>query len=168
MKRTKLRLVLCCLYLAAVLGFIWGNSLMPGKESGELSGWVCSLVNTVLALLRIDTELGVHLLRKAAHFTEFAALGVGFGWLFGMIFRHRSRSKPQWYRFGRYYLPLLCGAGAACVDECIQIISPDRCCSIWDMALDTYGVIIGIALVTVGHLLVKLLKEKIQRNRRAA
>lgn len=132
MKRTNKRLALCCALLAAILAFIWGNSAMPGETSGALSGWVGKLLSKVLPFLA--TENGLHILRKLAHFSEFAALGMTLGWLFGM-----SVKRPLW----RYALPLLCGAAVACIDETIQIFSPGRYCSIADVGIDCAGVLTG-------------------------
>ena len=132
MKRTKTRVALCGAFLAAILAFIWGNSAMPGEASGALSGWAGTLLGKLAPFL--STEAGLHFLRKAAHFSEFAALGMTLAWMFGMISRRRL-----W----QYSLPLLCGAAAACIDETIQIFSPGRYSSITDVLIDCSGVLTG-------------------------
>lgn len=136
MVRTKKRLTLCSIFLVAILAFIWGNSAMPGQTSGALSGWVGELLSKVLPFLA--TENGLHFLRKAAHFSEFAALGMVLSWLFGMVSRRKS-----W----QYSLPLLCGGAAACIDESIQIFSPGRYSSIIDVLIDCSGVLTGILVL---------------------
>jgi VanZ family protein len=93
----------------------------------------------------------MHLLRKAAHFTEFTALGMGFAWLFGMLSQRRVFAMT---------LPLLCGSCAAAIDETIQIFSPDRGPSIKDVGLDTAGVITGIVLVMILHALIARFKGR--------
>lgn len=152
MKRTKLRLALCIAFLVAVLAFIWGNSLLPGKDSGELSGFVGALLQTILPFLDLSTERGMHLLRKAAHFSEFAALGMGFTWLYGMLCKKRLPSL---------LLPLVCGAAAASIDETIQIFSPDRGPSIKDVGIDTAGVLAGIVCLTLVHMLYLKIRKKL-------
>jgi VanZ family protein len=149
MKHTKKRLALCYALLTMILAFIWGNSAMPGETSGALSGWLGDLVGKVLPFF--TTEQGGHILRKLAHFSEFAALGAVLGWLFGMIAR-----KPLWQRA----LPLLCGAAAACIDETIQIFSPGRHCSIIDVCIDCSGVLTGTLILTVLYYLICHLKNK--------
>ena len=144
MKRTKTRLWLCGALIAFLLAFIWGNSLLPGEDSGELSGFVGDLLQALLPFLNLNSETGMHLLRKAAHFTEFSALGISFAWLWGMLL-----SK----QFPRLALPFLCGSCAAAIDETIQLFSPDRGPSIKDVALDASGVLTGVILLTVLHLL---------------
>ncbi len=151
MKRTKGRLALCSVYLIAVLAFIWSNSLLPGQQSGEVSGFVGDLLKKLLPFLRLDGDRGMHLLRKAAHFTEFTALGMGFAWLFGMLSQRRVFALT---------LPLLCGSCAAAIDETIQIFSPDRGPSIKDVMLDTSGVITGIVLVIILYTLIARFKGR--------
>lgn len=151
MKKTTARLCLCGLYLAAVLAFIWGNSLLPGEDSGELSGFVGSLLQKLLPFLNLSSEQGMHLLRKAAHFSEFAALGLGFGWLFGMLCRKRLPALA---------LPLLCGVSAAAIDETIQIFSPNRGPGIVDVAIDSAGVLAGILVLTLVHWVFRKIRQK--------
>ena len=142
MKRSTPRLLINGVITLGLLCFIWGNSLLPGKDSGELSGFVGTLLQKLLPFLNLQSETGMHLLRKAAHFSEFAALGMSFSWLFGML-----SGKKAWY----LSLPLICGAAAAAIDETIQLFSPDRGPSIKDVGIDTCGVITGIAVLSLLH-----------------
>ena len=142
MKRSTPRLLINGVITLGLLCFIWGNSLLPGKDSGELSGFVGTLLQKLLTFLNLQSETGMHLLRKAAHFSEFAALGMSFTWLFGML-----SGKKAWY----LSLPLICGAAAAAIDETIQLFSPDRGPSIKDVGIDTCGVITGIAVLSLLH-----------------
>ena len=142
MKRTLPRLLLCIGMTVAVLAFIWGNSLLPGEDSGELSGFVGTLLQKILPFLRLDTGTGMHLLRKAAHFTEFAALGWCFTWFYGMLVKRQLTGM---------LLPFFSGFAAAAIDETIQRFSPDRGPSIKDVALDTTGVLAGVLLLTLIH-----------------
>lgn len=153
MKKTKLRLFLCCIGLAAILAFIWGNSAMPGEESGELSGFVGEILCKLLPFLALDTEEGMHVLRKVAHFSEFAVLGVFFAWFWGML-----ACKP----ILRYSLPLPCGICVAAIDETIQIFSPGRYCSIKDVAIDSSGVITGVLVLCVAVYLFHKCKKDAQ------
>ena len=142
MKRSIPRLLINSVITLGLLCFIWGNSLLPGKDSGELSGFVGMLLQKLLPFLDLQSETGMHLLRKAAHFSEFAALGMSFTWLFGML-----SGKKAW----SLSLPLICGATAAAIDETIQLFSPDRGPSIKDVGIDTCGVIAGIAVLSLLH-----------------
>lgn len=135
MVKTGKRLTLCGILLTGILIFIWGNSAMPGETSGALSGWVGALLSKIAPFL--STENGLHFLRKAAHFSEFAALGMILSWLFGMLLR-----RWPW----PCLLPVLCGATAACIDETIQIFSPGRYSSMTDVLIDCSGVVTGILI----------------------
>ena len=141
-KRTKPRLIVSGAMIIGILCFIWGNSLLPGKDSGELSGFIGTLLQKLLPFLDLQSEQGMYLLRKAAHFSEFAALGFSFAWLYGMLSRKRIWSLA---------LSLVSGATAAAIDETIQLFSPDRGPSIKDVGIDTCGVIAGICVLTLLH-----------------
>ena len=148
MERTNTRLTLCCILLTAILAFIWGNSALPGQESGALSDWVGDFLSKFLPFL--TTERGLHFLRKAAHFSEFAALGMTLSWLFAMVSRHKV-----WRRS----LPLLCGAAAACIDETIQIFSPGRYSSIVDVLIDFSGVLTGCLVLLLAFTLISHIRK---------
>ena len=137
MIRTDRRIRICTALLIANLCFIWGNSLLPGEISGALSDWVKSILEAILPGDGISTP-GGGLLRKLAHFTEFAALGIWLFWLFSMLGKHRS-------------LALLCGTLAACMDETIQIFVPDRGPGLRDVIIDTCGVVAGMMLLQIGY-----------------
>lgn len=149
MIKSKIRLTLCGMLLVSILAFIWGNSAMPGEDSGALSDWVGALLGKIAPFL--TTEAGLHFLRKTAHFSEFAALGMVLGWLFGMTVAHRIWT---------YLLPLLCGTAAACIDETIQIFSPGRYSSLVDVAIDCSGVITGIGVLYLFFYLFRHLRRK--------
>ena len=150
MKRTTPRLWISGFIILSLLCFIWGNSLLPGEDSGELSGFVGQLLQKLFPFLDLESGTGMHLLRKAAHFTEFAALGFSFAWFYGMLSKKRLWSLA---------LPLISGASAAAIDETIQLFSPDRGPSIKDVGIDTCGVIAGILVLTLLHWVLKRIKS---------
>lgn len=137
MIRTDKRLRLCTALLICNLIFIWGNSLLPGEVSGAFSDWVKSVLSRIFAGGEEDSS-GGGLLRKAAHFTEFAALGMCLAWLHGMLEKGKLR-------------PFLWGVLAASVDETIQRFVPDRGPSVKDVCIDSAGVLAGIILLWIGH-----------------
>ena len=148
MKRTKIRMGLAIALTAVLLVFIWGNSLLPGEVSGAFSQWVKDLLSRLFGRLPGDPQVGHGLLRKLAHFTEFACLGVSLCWLLSMLKQ-------------KFYIPLLCGFLVACTDETIQCFIPDRGPAIKDVAIDTAGVAVGIALLLV----VAAIYHKIKNNK---
>ena len=138
MKKTQKRLRLCKWLIGLLLCFIWGNSMLPGKISGAFSDWVKGILAMLFPGEVPGVTTGGGLLRKLAHFTEFAALGASLAWLFGMLKKGKLR-------------PLLYGFGAACVDETIQLFVPDRGPSLKDVGIDTCGILTGMILLTIGH-----------------
>lgn len=116
------------------LAFIFGNSLLPAEASAAISGSVKAILSWLFPMDGIAAEgTGDSLLRKIAHFAEFACLG--FLLLHGM--RTFRMPKP-------FLSALLLAFLAACIDETLQLFSPGRAASIWDVLLDTAGSLTGI------------------------
>ena len=141
MVKSRKRLTLCITLLILNLAFIWGNSLLPAQVSRAFSGFVRNILAAILPAGGSDQVGDGHgLLRKLAHFTEFACLGLLLSWLVRML-----RSK-QWEHI---LLPLLIGALVAAVDETIQLFVPGRGPGILDVGIDTLGVTLGIVLINL-------------------
>ena len=142
MIRTSRRLNIARTLLICLLVFIWGNSLMPGEISGAISDWVKELLAKFLPTGLEEEDDGGHLIRKLAHFTEFACLGLLLTWLFGMMGEKKGHL---------FCMPLLFGMMAACMDETIQVFTPDRGPSPIDIWIDTCGVAAGIMILILGY-----------------
>ncbi len=129
--------------------FIWGNSLMSAEASRAISTFVRDVLNFLLGgVTSGEGQLsGDGLLRKIAHFTEFASLGLLLSWLFGML------QKKKTY-------PFLCGAMAACIDETIQLFVPERGPGIKDVLIDISGVLTGMIILHLGHTYLKSKRNK--------
>ena len=141
MIRTPTRLRLCVTLMVCNLVFIWGNSLLPGEISGALSDWLKDLVAPLLGWDQ-EGSGGGGLLRKVAHFTEFACLGVCLRWFWGML--NVKRFKPFLFALG-------CAVAVACIDETIQIFVPLRGPGIKDVCIDTAGALTGIGILTLAY-----------------
>jgi len=150
MIRTEKRIRLCTFFLIANLALIWGNSLLPGSQSGEMSGGVMAFLMEVFRIPSAYEETVHTLIRKAAHFTEFACLGALLTWLHGMAGKKGT---------GLWCPALLFGILAAMVDETIQMFTPDRGPSVLDVWIDTSGVIFGMTALILGHHLYKRIKR---------
>lgn len=149
MIRTKFRLRLCITLIVCNLAFIWGNSLLPGEISGAFSDWVKDLMAPLFGWTEEGGSGG--LLRKIAHFTEFAALGVCLRWLLGMMDTKRCY---------QLLIPLAVAFGVACIDEIIQIFVPLRGPGIKDVLIDTAGATLGIVILSlIQHLKSKSLED---------
>ena len=135
--------------------FIFSWSIKPGGVSSSESSSVLLFLQQSLSALGLPAALLTeHLVRKLAHFTEYAGLGI---LLFlcahfsaSEIFLCRRHTKLQ----GRSYyflLPLV-----PCIDECIQRFSPGRSASPLDVLLDMAGAVFSVFLMYTGfHLFTK-------------
>lgn len=133
-----------------VLAVIWGNSCLPGDESGALSG---ALLVWLLKVMPFLGWMDGFIIRKLAHFCEFALLGC----LLGLTFRsHGAGRRTFWYA------PASLSLAAACVDETIQIVSPGRYSSLADVWIDFAGSISGLIFLSV--LLIALNSMKSMRK----
>ena len=132
MTRKDKQLRLARWLLVLNLAVIWGNSLLPGEVSGAVSGFVRDMLSWLFPAGG-DPATGHGLLRKLAHFTEFACLGGLLTWILSLL------HKP---------VPMALGIGflAACIDETIQLFAPDRGPAFTDVLLDTAGVFAGLCV----------------------
>lgn len=144
----KKRKALCCALIALNLALIWGNSTLPGGVSMELSDGFLALLSQGLPALAV---IGSILIRKLAHFSEFACLGLLLGWLL----------SPEG-GFRGFAAPALLGTLAACVDETIQRFVPGRESSLIDVWIDIGGVCAGILLLRLGYCCIRRRKERKQ------
>ena len=150
MIRTDKRLRLCAALLILNLAFIWGNSLMSAEASLAFSNWVKSLLDFLSGAPESGVE-GSGLLRKVAHFGEFACLGMLLTWLAAMV------GERGLHLFA---MPLFGGMAAACVDETIQVFVPNRGPGLIDVWIDTCGTAAGMMLLLIGHHYIQKRKHK--------
>lgn len=151
----RLLLWLCTLGVAAM---IFGFSAQSGEVSGSVSGRV---VAEVIDLVDVDYSTRTpaeqesiysfvdHLVRKAAHFAEYALLG---------FFLRLLAGSYRWRRPTR--LCLLLGALYAGTDEVHQLFIAQRAAMWQDVLLDSTGVLAGITLAYALLTLNKRWKER--------
>ncbi len=141
---TKLKYVFIVLTILCI-GFIWTNSSMDAEHSSGIS---FALVEFINDLFNINITEGI--IRKLAHFTEFA----GLGYLITSDFYFYDHDiKKCWHCIA--FLGLL----TACVDETIQIFSAGRNSSVTDIWIDFSGVCCAIA---VTYILYKFINKRIK------
>lgn len=136
MNRRKCLIALVTALVLLNLAFIWGNSLLPATESAKVSRGVLSWLKDIFAIFG---EHGEKVLRKMAHMTEFASLGLLLFCLGRLLGRSPVREA------------LLTGLAAACIDECIQLFVPGRSGSPVDVTIDFIGVSLGIIAAAIGQ-----------------
>ena len=130
--------------IAANLALIWGNSLLPGASSDAVSGGVLAFLGQFLPFLL--TEAGHTFLRKAAHFSEFALLGLLYGG------RHRLTKGETPAHL------MLFGLTVACIDETIQIFTPERASSLIDVWIDASGFALGLVVIYTAYTIYNKIK----------
>lgn len=115
--------------------FIFNNSLRSGPESNVQSGRVAQWLQPILNPFgRIPGDTFHIIVRKLAHFTEFAALGVC---LFGWACNLPRQRKKTWQLAG------MCALMVAVIDETIQLFT-GRTAMLRDVLLDATGAAFGI------------------------
>lgn len=136
-KKRKAAVAILAVLLLANLCFIWGNSLVSRSDSHDLSVGVLGFLPGFLRDLFPDQEQLVHIVRKAAHFTEFACLGgLSAGLL--AVFRKVSFHPVAHLFCGGFFV--------AAIDETIQIFT-NRGSQLQDVWLDFAGFSAGLVLV---------------------
>ena len=124
--------------------FIFQNSLEIGSVSSAHSAEVTKLLNKYVTALGLS-PLSEALVRKLAHFGEFAASGLWFTLCLRVYTKHLFR-HISW--------PLLIGLLIANADEMIQSFVSGRSSSVRDVWIDFSGVCSGVlaALLVLGLL----------------
>ena len=139
-KRTALWLL-----VIAVAGVIFYFSSMDGPESMEFSkGFTYMFMRLLYPNYDEMTpkeqkavyKTFVVIVRKAAHFTEFAALGFSI-WLLIQDFKVRRAGLWAW-GIGTLY---------ACTDEIHQAIKGTRTPALTDVGIDSAGVLFGTMMI---------------------
>ncbi len=133
--------------LGLCLVFIWGNSLLPAEDSGAMSGWLSRIIAYIFGSWAVEAE---GLLRKLAHFTEFALLGLLLSW------------NENLYRGKKTVLSPFLGLLVAMSDETLQLFSAGRAGMVADVWLDFAGVLWGAGL----FLLLTRFKNRNRKPRR--
>lgn len=126
------------IWTAAVLlyvGFIFHNSLTPADESSRQSGRVLQMILSCIQWMGLEGGwITEHLVRKAAHFGEYALLGA----LLSIALRQYSAALMM-----RRILQCWIGSLIPLVDETLQLFTEGRSGQISDVWLDMAGTAAG-------------------------
>ena len=143
MKKETVRQILKCIPMVIVMIGIFVFSMMPGEQSGDTSrGFLMTLAHIVEGLTHKDfstdsIEAWHHFVRKCAHFTEYAILGVTVVYAFGEKLKKAKRIIPVALAICAFY---------AATDEFHQHFVPMRMGSVSDVLLDSVGALTGIVI----------------------
>ena len=113
--------------------FIWLNSFLPSGASSRASSYFTKLAAPFLEIFFGKGNITEHLVRKLAHFAEYAFYGL---WLALWMETDGRKARNA----------LLAGFITAFLDETIQMFT-DRGPSIKDVWIDSFGIIAGIGCI---------------------
>ena len=122
---------------------IFAFSCMPGEESGDTSrGFLFMLAHIVEGIAHKtftndSIEAWHHFVRKCAHFTEYAVLGMTVVYAFGEKLKTAKRIIPVALGICAFY---------AATDEFHQHFVPNRMGTVGDVLLDSAGALTGILI----------------------
>ena len=144
--KKKRMVIIHSIFTLTIMAFIFIQSALPGAVSGAESN---VLVEFFAKLTGLDTEVLSVVIRKTAHFTEFAVLGLC------LTLNVRDFYSAKGISLGRghvWFMSWLLGTAYAATDEIHQYFVPDRACQLLDVCIDSAGVAAGamIAVVVCG------------------
>lgn len=124
---------------ALTILFCWVHSCFPASVSSQESEGIYRIFYWFFGLFGAGQIVTQHIVRKLAHFSEFAAVG---GLLLSCAYCF-DRLRPQ-----RYAVPVLfSGLSATLIDETIQLFVEGRAGMIADVWIDFAGVVTGALLL---------------------
>ena len=158
MDKKRVRRILLWLLVIVIAGLIFFFSSMDGPESIEMSDgltyWFMRLFHPDFPDMPPEEQealytLYVLIVRKAAHFLEFAALGFSL-WL--LLHDYQIRRAGAWsWGIGTLY---------ACTDELHQALTGTRTPSLTDVGIDSAGVLCGTLFISLIFYLIGRKKAK--------
>ena len=147
--------IILFLITGCYIAFIWVHSTMNAETSAGESLYVLEQLTNSLKSIGISAQLTDHIVRKSAHFCEFALLGCLTLWC--------------GYLLKRNIVKLLMPTGFVClftavIDEYIQLFSEGRSCEVKDVLLDFTGSICGAVFFILITIIILLIKKRKIKN----
>ena len=138
--KKKRKITVLCVLIAAVMLFIWCNSLASIEESAELSSGMLSYFLKAISpdISDADFELFHGIFRKCAHFTEFFVLGT-------LLTALKATVSGKMFD-SLLFMPLFVSLLVADIDEFIQLFV-GRGSQVRDVMIDFSGAVTGIAFM---------------------
>ena len=130
---------------AAVMALVFFFSSQPAEESAIQSNFVLEFLAKIFG----NIELSDYIVRKTAHFSEFAFLCFLFNWSFYFTCGKTKR-----------ILSLCLTSAYAASDEFHQMFVEGRACEIKDWAIDTSGAAAGLLAFIVLLLIIKKIIDR--------
>lgn len=124
--------------------FIFYMSNQVADTSTSTSGFFVDIIRSIFSLDESYIDILQTIIRKGAHMSEYALLGI----LFYYGFSHLQAKYV-------YILSFITSLLYACTDEFHQLFIPGRSGSIIDVGIDSIGIIIGLLIIFIFYRLTK-------------
>ena len=131
--KKRVRVVIHVLLVLAIMAFIFSHSMANRAQSSQESMGVLNFLMKALGTIGLGDGLTEHIVRKMAHFSEFAALG-----FCAAIVMQDIRIVRLPYVLNVFLFGILC----AMTDETIQLFN-DRSARVTDVWIDFCGSVCG-------------------------
>ena len=139
--KQELRVLLIAVLMGLTLLFIWGHSMIPAVFSSMESSRFVDLINGLIYSTGGSFSVTDHMVRKTAHFLEYAILGAE------TALRNKWKSAVFAGSPAKYSGTLFFWIGVPVIDELIQYFTPGRACMIQDVFLDICGFAAGCGVL---------------------
>ena len=152
--RNKLNILIVLFVLVSLLltCYIFSNSLQKPTDSNNKSNTISDKLQSIIdPEFKIDRKDFRKYTRKAAHFIEFAALGISLAIVFLCVYIKTSKLFVS--------LPLFLMLSVAVTDEFIQSFNGRTSC-LKDVLIDFSGSISGILMVFMIAMICRKMKIK--------
>ena len=129
-------LIPAVIWMIVIITFTLQTGDISGSLSGDIAVFLYSIVEWFGLALPIES---LHLvIRKLAHFSEYFILGL---LVYLALVPYKKTLKQK-------LLVVLCvGVGFASVDETIQLFVQDRAGSIFDVLIDSTGIVFSMIII---------------------
>lgn len=146
-RRQKVWLILLILYI----GVIYSRSMKPAVQSSQESGAVLEMAIEILDHAGIQSGwLTEHIVRKTAHFAEYAGMGV-------LLYVNLAGLGT---RCEKWLAGILAVIAVPLIDETIQLFSAGRAAMVQDVWLDVSGAAAGLAIAGIAAVLWQRIRRK--------
>ena len=141
--KQELRVLLISVLMGLTLLFIWGHSMIPAVYSSMESSRFVNLINGLIYSAGGSFSVTDHMVRKTAHFLEYAILGAE------TALRNKWKSAVFAGSTAKYSGTVFFWTGVPVIDELIQYFTPGRACMIQDVFLDMCGFAAGYGFLYI-------------------
>lgn len=149
MKKVKIIRTILIILILLTLAVIWGHSFMSRAQSSQESAYVKDILESLMSSSGNIFVISELLIRKSAHFLEYAILGTEIIAL--IVLGDFTISKAKAYIL--YFISSVTALFVALTDETIQFFS-GRASRVLDVWLDFVGASVAIwVFLLVWHLI---------------